>query len=165
MRVEELGRFHPVQFATAIRVQPFQLADGFLMLDLGTLGGTFGIANWLNNRGQVVGQSNLVGDLTWHPFLWERGELKDLGTLGGDDGLAMWLNDAGEVVGEADLPGSAVQHAFLWRNGVMTDLGSLGTDSAAFSINSKGQVVALIFGSVSQCLPFGIRFYGRTVDL
>ena len=38
------------------------------MLDLGTLGGTYGFANALNNRGQVVGQSNLTGDLTFHPF-------------------------------------------------------------------------------------------------
>jgi probable HAF family extracellular repeat protein len=139
------------------------------MLDLGTLGGTFGTANWLNNRGQVVGQSDLVGDLTWHPFLWERGELKDLGTLGGDDGLAMWLNDAGEVVGEADLPGSAAQHAFLWRNGVMTDLGSLGTDSAAFSINSKGQVVGAYFRIGVTMPPFRHSFLwensGPMIDL
>jgi uncharacterized membrane protein len=40
------------------------------MLDLGTLGGTLGITSALNNRGQVVGQSNVTGDMTAHPFLW-----------------------------------------------------------------------------------------------
>jgi probable HAF family extracellular repeat protein len=51
------------------------------MADLGTLGGTLGYPNTLNNRGQVVGQSNLAGDGVSHPFLWdEREGLKDLGT-------------------------------------------------------------------------------------
>jgi len=53
------------------------------MADLGTLGGTMGFATAINNRGQVVGQSNMAGDQTAHPFLWGRGKLKDLGTLGG----------------------------------------------------------------------------------
>jgi probable HAF family extracellular repeat protein len=53
------------------------------MIDLGTLGGTCGLAAVVNNRGQVVGQSDLVGDLTAHPFLWDQGVLTDLGTLGG----------------------------------------------------------------------------------
>jgi len=81
----------------------------------------------------------------------------------------MWLNDAGEVVGEADLPDSAVQHAFLWRNGVMTDLGSLGTDSAAFSINSKGQVVGAYFRIGVTIPPFQHSFLwensGPMIDL
>ncbi len=98
------------------------------MMDLGTLGGTVGSPSALNIRGQVVGTSNLAGDLTYHPFLWERGVLKDLGTLGGNNGMAWWLNNAGEVVGRADLPGSQTHDAFLWKNGVMTDLGSLGFD-------------------------------------
>ena len=41
------------------------------MLNLGTLGGNYGVPNDLNNRGQVVGQSNLAGDLTYHPFYWD----------------------------------------------------------------------------------------------
>jgi hypothetical protein len=36
------------------------------MHDLGTLGGTSGITNWMNNHGQVVGASNLAGDQTQH---------------------------------------------------------------------------------------------------
>ena len=48
------------------------------MTDLGTLGGTFGFAQGLNNRGQVVGFSDLSGDLANHAFLWDRGVLTDL---------------------------------------------------------------------------------------
>jgi probable HAF family extracellular repeat protein len=122
---------------------PFLCENG-RMIDLGTLGGTCGFPNDLNNRGQVVGTSHLPGNATYHPFFWDRGALTDLGTLGGDNGEALWVNDAGEVIGWADLPGAAVtllHHGFLWRNGVMTDLGTLGSTSFAEGINSKGQVV------------------------
>ncbi len=121
-------------------LDPFLWENGKLR-DLGTLGGTMGFPLALNNRGQVVGQSNLAGDLTFHPFLWDRGVLRDLGTFGGDTGLADSINDTGEVVGVADLPGDLIHHAFLWRDGVKTDLGTLGFTSFAFAINSEGQVV------------------------
>ena len=74
-------------------------ADPFLwenstMLDLGTLGGTLGNPTALNNRGQVVGVSKLVGDKTSHPFLWTNSAgMQDLGTLGGDTGETNWIND------------------------------------------------------------------------
>ncbi len=120
-------------------------ADDGKMLDLGTLGGTFGYPTALNNRSQVVGQSNLAGDLTSHPFLWDRGVLTDLGTLGGDTGTTNWINDAGEIAGKADLPGMLPQKhdAVLWKNGVINDLGTLPGDSCsnAESVNSRGQVV------------------------
>jgi len=110
------------------------------MLDLGSLGGSFGAVNGLNNRGDVVGDMTLASDEFSHPFLWVRGTLTDLGTLGGDNGSPTAINEGGEICGVADLP-NGLHNAFLWRNGVMTDLGNLGLTSFAYSINSKGQVV------------------------
>jgi probable HAF family extracellular repeat protein len=121
-------------------LHPFFWGNG-TMTDIGTLGGTLGLAQCLNNRGQVIGVASLPGDFTGHPFLWDQGVITDLGTLGGDFGQAIWINNAGDVVGQADLPGSANHHAFLWRQGRMTDLGSLGSTSFALSINSRSQVI------------------------
>jgi probable HAF family extracellular repeat protein len=84
-------------------VDPFLWESG-KMIDIGTLGGDFGFASALNNRGQVSGISYLAGDVAYHPFFWDRGKLKDLGTLGGNNGSATWINEAGEIVGVADLP-------------------------------------------------------------
>jgi len=123
-------------------VHPFIWENG-IMRDLGSLGGTFGFANAINNRGQVVGTMNLPGDESVHPFLWERGMLIDLGTFGGANGEANWMNDAGEVVGYGFFSGDQVRHAFSWRNGLRTDLGPPAGDicANAFGINSQGQVV------------------------
>lgn len=132
-------------------LDPFLWENG-TMLDLGSLGGTFGFPNGLNSGGQVVGNSNLEGDLAQHPFLWSGGIIEDLGTLGGDNGEAMWINDAGDVVGSANIdvpcsgcdgPGTQEYHAFFWREGDMRDLGTVAGDkcSVAYGINARSQVV------------------------
>ncbi len=125
-------------------LDPFFWEDG-QMIDLGTLGGNFGVADWMNDRGQVVGGSDLKGDTTGHPYLSDQGgQMQDLGTLGGDNGEAFSINDAGVVVGRADLPGSGAHHAFLWKRGhKMEDLGVPQGDtcSTALSVNIHNQVV------------------------
>ena len=122
---------------------PFLWQNG--LIDLGSLGGTCGYANWLNNQGEVVGTMTLAGDSANHAFLWSRGGLTDLKTLGGSNSEAWFANDAGDVIGRADFsPDSADHHAFLWSHGVMKDLGTPNVGlvcSTAEGINAKRQVV------------------------
>jgi probable HAF family extracellular repeat protein len=121
---------------------PFFWENG-KMTDVGTLGGALGIPRDLNNRGQVVGASNLAGDLSYHPFFWQAGKISDLGTLGGDNGEAYAINDFGEIVGRADVTASKNHHAVLWKNGTITDLGVAAgwPCSTAIDINARGQVI------------------------
>jgi probable HAF family extracellular repeat protein len=121
---------------------PYLWTDGH-MRDLGTLGGTASLTNWLNDRGEVVGQDYLAGNQACHPFLWDGRRLRDLGTFGGDQGDANYINDAGVVVGWALLPGDNTAHAFQWRNGVMTDLTGSSTPACTVAdrVNSRDQVV------------------------
>jgi probable HAF family extracellular repeat protein len=124
-------------------VDPFLWYEG-KMIDLGTLGGNWGTANWLAATGEVVGTSNLQGDQTHHAFLWKNGHLSDLGTLGGSNSEAFFANDAGDTVGRADFSSSSTNHhAFLWHRGKMIDLGTVDGDasSTAVSVNARDQVV------------------------
>ena len=122
-------------------LDPFLWQNG-RMQDLGTLGGTIGNANWLNDAGEVVGHSDLAGDQESRPFLWKNGNMRDLGTLGGRSGFASWVNDRGDVVGASQTSGQNF-HGFLWHHGMMIDLPPLGGAAQAFgnAINDRGQVV------------------------
>lgn len=128
---------------------PF-LWDKGTMVDIGTVGGTSGVPLWLNNRGQVIGISNVAGDQTAHPFFWDRGVLTDIGTFGGSYGEALRMNDSGQVIGKADFPGNFIHHAFVWKNGVMTDVGVVPGDlcTNGRAINAAGQAV----GTSTNCM-------------
>jgi probable HAF family extracellular repeat protein len=132
--------------------------------DLGNLGGEMiNDAASINNRGEVVGASELAGDTncslitlagcTIHPFLWTKETgMQDIGTVGSDV-LALpagmgGINNPGQVVGEScDSTGNC--RAFLWQNKKMTDLNTLiPADSPlyllfAFGINDAGEIAGL----------------------
>jgi probable HAF family extracellular repeat protein len=143
-----------------LTVDPFLWRDGE-MVDLGTLGGTNGFAQCVNNRLQVIGQSSVAAHPAacnfpaadpdhvgpgCHAFFWENGVMTDLGTLGGDTSEAIWLNDKGVVVGSADLAGPSgkqTHDAVVWIDGKIHDLGTVPGDacSRGRGLNVRGQVV------------------------
>src|SRR3990172_2725835 len=109
---------------------------------LGTLGGSYSGASAINEKGQVIGSSNIaVGKWFEHAFLYSNGKMTDL-SLGGTDSWAYDINEKGQVVGYSFTTGDLAVHAFLYGDGMITDLGTLGgTYSDAYDINEKGQVI------------------------
>jgi probable HAF family extracellular repeat protein len=126
--------------------------NGKGMEDLGSLGGTCTLVAALNNRGEVVGQSELTGGMADHAFYWERKTgFTDLGTLpGGNYSAGYAINEAGVVVGGATTPESPdYGNAALWQNNEgtwqITNLGTVDDSNCSFalSINGKSQVVGV----------------------
>lgn len=144
---------------------PFLWQKGH-MQDLGTLGGTFGVTDWMNDRGEVVGMSDLAGDRSFHPFLWNGRNMLDLGTLGGDTGEAYWVNNAGHAVGHADLP-DGTHHGFLWADGVMRDLVPVNDApcSNTFSINNLDEAVGNVTNCYGHELGAVLWYHGSAYDL
>ncbi len=145
---------------------PFFWEQGKSMVDTGTLGGTLGYPTWLNNKGQMVGQSNLAGDKKYRPFLWGSGKkMQDLGTLGGDSGTALWINDTGEIVGGAWTKRNQAFHAVLWKNGKPRDLGVLTgyKHSLAYSINSRSQIVGCVTNDLTTGCSLGFLWENGTM--
>ncbi len=96
--------------------------------DLGTLGGAFNnFAEDINNRGKVVGGSDVSGDSTSHAFLWtpETKKMHDLGTVDNDFwSIAIGINDQGQIVGASANADFSVVRAFVRQNGKLVDLNS-----------------------------------------
>jgi probable HAF family extracellular repeat protein len=123
--------------------------------DLGNLGGAFNnLAHDINNRGEVVGGSDLAGDLTSHAFLWtpETRKMKDLGTVDGDYwSVGLGINDKGQITGASANSDFTVLRAFVRQNGKLVDLNGLTAEETplfletACSINSRGEIIGFAY--------------------
>jgi probable HAF family extracellular repeat protein len=150
-------------------------------------GDSVGIGLWLNDKGQVVGQSGSCGNTLLpplavgpHAVLWENGSVTDLGNLGGTcitpcksaalgplGNTALFIDSQGQVVGTSVLAGEQTQHAFLWtRESGMKDLGTVPGDyaSVALGANDKGEVVGLSIDKTGVPRAF-LRRNGMMIDL
>lgn len=117
------------------------LSDGGVATDLGTLGGCCSAALDINDRGQVVGWSEVASG-EQRPFLWQDGQMAELPTTSFTWATAVSINNSGQIAGRG-WAHEADEYALLWNEGELTLLGP--ADSHAEAINEFGQVV----GSVS----------------
>jgi probable HAF family extracellular repeat protein len=157
--ITAMALFAAVAMPNQVAVQgQNQQPPRYTVTDIGTLGGTFGEANAVNNKGWVVGDATLPGDRVRHAFLWRKGLMKDLGTLGGPNSIALFpLNERGEITGFSDTSTpdplgedfcgfgtNLICLPFLWQHGVMTPLPTLGGNNGqALEVNNRGQVVGI----------------------
>ena len=128
--------------------------------DLGSLGGQFNNAAVdINNRGQVVGFSDLPGDTVTHAVLWQKGSILDLGTLAGDAfSYAYAISEDSKILGQScDANGNC--RGFLWQKGLMTDVNTLiPTESSliivdANDINGAGKITGQGFDPLTGEMP------------
>ena len=172
--------FNPIWLTNLQALHALLWEDG-KAIDLGTLGGTGhgdGImALNLNNRGQVIGSSDLQGDTSFHAFLWTRETgMQDLATLPGDvDSAAIGINDIGQIVG-VSLDADFNPRAFLRHGQDLIDLNTLvpvGSPlylASACSINAAGEIIGFAFdnsGSVHAYLavPSGVNATSKRAAL
>ena len=151
--------------AAAIWLSPAAQAAGarpaYIIYDTGTLGGSVGVGNGINNIGWISGVSTTADGAT-HAALWSPGAVTDLGTLGGADSAVEWpvKNNHGLVVGISESatvdpngekfscdPDFIATHGhtclpFLWANGAISQLPLLGGNNGfATGINNSGAAV------------------------
>lgn len=116
------------------------------VVQLPSLGGDFAVANDINDKGEVVGQSNLPGGLGSYATRWDASHMPtNLGALGTSTySEALAINNNGEIVGFSEDSGF-LRSATLWdgRGGVVnvhTAIGSMNS-SIPWDINDNGVIV------------------------
>jgi len=121
-------------------------------INLGSLGGVFGNqAHNINNRGEVVGASDLAGDTVFHGFVWSQSTgMQDIPPVQGDTySVALAINDRGVATGVSIDSTFTNLHALVVVDGVPTDLNKLISDDSplqlqtACGINSRGEITGL----------------------
>lgn len=141
--------------------------NGTTVTDLGTLGGSVGTANFINDLGQAVGQSNTTNDDASHATLWSQGSIIDLGALAdGDQSFANTLNEQGQIVGFNTSADLETTRAVLWQNNIITELPGLGGSSSfANDINEQGTIAGISSLSGDPTLRAVVWHNGQIIDL
>jgi probable HAF family extracellular repeat protein len=114
----------------------------FSIVDLGVFpGGTFTIANGINNAGQITGSGDVPGGHQ-HAFLYSGVGLLDLGVLNATDSYGTRLNDSAQMIGFLRFT-PAIVSSFFYSNSPMYDFERLTGLSAAgpTDINNAGDIV------------------------
>ena len=122
----------------------------YTITELGTLGGTESFAYAINNRGDIVGSSRLVGDSSTHGFLFGLGRMMDLNPL--NSGFVQTvgptgINNRGEIASGLVREGVYAAATYNSKNGEITVLGSFGGlafgsfSGTATAINDSGETV------------------------
>ena len=145
-------------WGTQTRAFLWTAKDG--MHDIGDLGGPDALAWYINQNGQIAGESYInskpnstntqCGNRvpTVDVFLWQNGNMSDLPGLGGTCSAVFGLNNTGQVVGFSYLDGFHY-HPVLWSKGTdgkyhAHNLGDFGFAlGQATWINDAGEVVGL----------------------
>jgi len=115
--------------------------QGTARTDLGALAGGASEAYGINDRGEVVGRTD-VTVANYRAFLWQKsqsgagGQMVDLGTLPGDVGAEAYaINSRSQVVGES-VAADRTTRAVLWEKLVVHQLQSIAQPSDADAVNS-----------------------------
>jgi probable HAF family extracellular repeat protein len=160
-----IGRRRPAREPRLECLEERRVLSHYTIINMGSLGGTFGYAGAINNHGAVIGTSNIANSSAAHAFLFSHGTMKDLGTLGGPISQAYAINDKGEVVGLSETTTGATPSysMFLYRHGHMEDLGSVSLSKpfGNAEINDHGDLIGFPLSDGDASL---IR-RGKTIDL
>jgi probable HAF family extracellular repeat protein len=101
-----------------------------------------GVAFWINDEGQAVGDSRNCSGTILHAVSWENGTASPLPDFG-TGAAAQSINNQGQIVGTVGSADNTTQTGALWQNKTLTTLDLLPGDfgGIASGINCKGQVV------------------------
>jgi probable HAF family extracellular repeat protein len=88
--------------------------QGSGLVDIGTLGGTYGEGTGINDQNEIVGVSSVAGSSLNHLFLYAQGHMRDLGTVAGESFINAAINNRGEIVGTAT-NSAGTESSFIYR--------------------------------------------------
>jgi probable HAF family extracellular repeat protein len=101
-----------------------------------------GMAFWINDEGQAVGQSGTCGANGVHAVSWQNGKATQLDDYG-QGATAYGNNNRGEIVGTIINADDTIQEIAIWQNGALTSVAPFSEDAGALAtgVNDRDQVV------------------------